>query len=207
MACGARRWPIPSRRSSTSLANPVAQRLFFALWPAPETARQIWQAAATLVPTGVGRRLPPEHIHLTLAFLGSLDEAGQQCLIQVADQVHGERFELSLDQTGHFPRPQVVWMGTSQIPPALLALHKMLVSQLTQQCGYTPEARPFVPHMTLWRKVKRVSLPALPAPISWPVSRFVLACSRTLPGGAEYSIVQSWPLAGAELTVNPGPAI
>lgn len=177
----------------------MAQRLFFALWPEPETAQQIWRAAAELVPKGVGRRLPAEHIHLTLAFLGALDEAGQHCVIQAANQVHGEAFDLSLDQTGHFPRPQVVWLGASQMPPALQALYTKLVSQLTQQCGYAPEARSFVPHITLWRKVKRVSLPPLPESITWPVSRFVLARSRTLPTGAEYSILQSWPLAGIQV--------
>lgn len=174
----------------------MTQRLFFALWPEPETARQIWQAAAELVPRGVGRRLPVEHLHLTLAFLGALDEDAQQCITRAADQVQAEGFNLCLDQAGHFPRPQVVWLGTSQTPPVLQALYMKLVSQLTKQCGYTPEVRPFVPHLTLWRKVKRVELPPLSTPITWPVSRFVLARSRTLPSGAEYAILQSWPLAG-----------
>lgn len=175
--------------------KPVSQRLFFALWPEPETAEAIWQATTHLVPKGVGRRLPPEHIHLTLAFLGSIDEAQQRCVMQAANSVQGECFLFNLDEAGHFPRPQVVWLGTTQMPNALQSLQTKLVTELIRQCGFEPETRPFVPHLTLWRKVKRVSLPAMSTPVVWPVSRFVLASSRTLPSGAEYSIVQAWPLS------------
>lgn len=177
------------------MAEPQAQRLFFALWPEPETAHRIWRATANLVPKGVGRRLPAEHIHLTLAFLGTRDDADQQCLMQAADRVHAEGFDLTLEQPGHFPRPQVVWLGLTSIPPALQELQTKLVNQLTQECGYEPEARPFLPHVTLWRKVKRAALPTLSDPITWPVSHFVLARSRTLPSGAEYAVLQTWPLA------------
>ena len=175
--------------------KPVSQRLFFALWPEPETAQAIWRAAGSLVPKGVGRRLPPEHIHLTLAFLGSIDAAHQACFRQAAERVQSTGFTLQLDEAGHFPRPQVVWLGTSQMPAALQNLQANLVSELMRQCGFEPEARPFVPHMTLWRKVRRVNLPEMLPPIIWPVSRFVLASSRTLPTGAQYSIVQEWPLS------------
>ena len=150
------------------------------------------------MPKGVGRRLPPQHIHLTLAFLGSISEQQEQCVCRTAEGVHGQGFTLRLDSTGHFPRPQVVWVGVSQLPLALQALQTQLVSELTRLCGYQPEARAFMPHLTLWRKVRRVELPETIPPITWPVSRFVLARSRTLPTGAEYSIVQEWPLAAAQ---------
>lgn len=174
----------------------ISQRLFFALWPEPETARAIWAAAGQLVPKGVGRRLSPEHIHLTLAFLGSIDEPQQQCIRQAAARVQSQAFSLRLDEAGHFPRPQVVWLGTSQMPLALQELQFQLVSQLIQHCGFEPESRPFLPHLTVWRKVKRLTLPDTLTPIDWPVSRFVLASSRTLPTGAEYAIVEAWPLSG-----------
>ncbi|MBI1422954.1 MAG: RNA 2',3'-cyclic phosphodiesterase [Gammaproteobacteria bacterium] len=178
--------------------KPVSQRLFFALWPAPEVAQTIWRSAASLVPKGVGRRLPPQHIHLTLAFLGTISEQQEQCVCRAAAGVRGEGFTLQFDTAGHFPRPQVVWLGVNQLPLALQTLQTQLVSELTRQCGYEPEPRPFVPHLTLWRKVRRVELPATMPPIAWPVSRFVLARSRTLPTGAEYSIVQEWPLAAVQ---------
>ena len=148
------------------------------------------------MPKGLGRRLSPDHIHLTLAFLGSIDEPQQQCMRRAAATVQGKTFTLQLDVAGHFPRPQVVWLGASQMPSALQLLQSQLVSQLIQSCGFEPESRPFVPHLTVWRKIKRVSLPKSVPPIDWPVSRFVLASSQTLASGAEYSIVQAWPLSG-----------
>lgn len=161
-------------------------------------AQAIWQATTNLVPRGVGRRLSPEHIHITLAFLGAIDDDRQACMTRAAAGIQGKRFTLELDEAGHFPRPQVVWLGTRHLPSALQKLQAQLVTELMRQCSFEPDSRPFVPHITLWRKVRRVTLPAAVGPVSWPVSRFVLARSRTLPSGAEYSIVQEWPLAVAQ---------
>lgn len=174
--------------------KPVAQRFFFALWPEPELAHTIWQATADLVPKGTGRRLVPEQLHITLAFLGQLEETHLACMTDAAGHVQGESFTLDLDEAGHFPRPQVVWVGASRVPVALQALQFQLVTQLNRQCGYQPEARAFLPHITLWRKVRRVTLPEQKPSLAWPVNRFVLARSRTLPSGAEYALVQEWPL-------------
>jgi len=77
----------------------------------------------------------------------------------------------------------------------LQVLQQELVNQLSQFCDYVPETRPFVPHITLWRKVKRVQLPEAVVPTVWSVPRFVLASSRTLASGAEYRIEQTWPLS------------
>lgn len=192
MRFGVRQWRMPCGVRYSILVE--KRRLFFALWPDSETARRIWRMAADLVPDGKGRRLPPQHLHLTLAFLGMIDEAAQQCHIQAASQVHAESFDIALDQLGHFIQPQVVWLGTGQVSPVLLDLQKKLVSRLTEDCHYRPESRPFMPHMTVWRKVKRMTLPSVSMPITWRVSRFVLASSRTLATGAEYTVLQSWPL-------------
>lgn len=156
-------------------------------------AKAIWQATADWIPAG-GRHLSPDQLHITLAFLGSIDAKQQQCMRQAASAVQGQRFTLQLDEAGHFPRPQVVWLGASRVPSALQGLQSKLVSQLIRECGFEPESRPFVPHITAWRKVKRARLPEQIPVLHWPVSRFVLATSRTLPTGAEYSIVQEWPL-------------
>lgn len=193
MPCAARLWRTPCTAYWAVLASP-ATRLFFALWPEPETARHIWQATAGLVPRGVGRRLPPEHIHITLAFLGTVGEARQACMEGAAGKITGQPFDLLLDQPGHFPRPQVVWLGVSELPEALQAMQQKLVCQLTKECDYEPEQRAFVPHITLWRKVKRIEIVTNMPPIVWNVRRFVLAASQTLPTGAQYSIVREWPL-------------
>lgn len=54
---------------------------------------------------------------------------------------------------------------------------------------------PFVPHVTLLRKVPRAEpLPAMGA-IVWPVSGWVLMESRLSEAGASYRRLAGWPLA------------
>jgi RNA 2',3'-cyclic 3'-phosphodiesterase len=173
-------------------------RLFFALWPEAEVAEAIYRASKALVPAHIGRRLPPTHLHLTLAFLGHITTEQLQCMLPVAEALHAEAFTVQLDAIGHFPRPQVVWLGVKTPPLALQHLQQQLVRDLAQHCGYQPESRAFVAHMTLWRKVKQMRLPQTITPIEWPVTRIVLASSHTLPDGAEYSIMQEWPLTPAQ---------
>ena len=169
-------------------------RLFFALWPEAALAETIYRATKALVPAHIGRRLPPTHLHLTLAFLGQIHTEQLHCMLPVAEALHAEAFTLQLDEVGHFPKPQVVWLGVTTPPLALQNLQQQLVRNLAQHCGYQPESRAFVAHMTLWRKVKRVDLPMQFAPLDWSVNKFVLAASRTLDTGAEYSILREWSL-------------
>ncbi len=48
-------------------------RLFFALWPDPPTRTALAMLVDGLPLVG-GRRVPAENLHLTLAFLGNVDE-------------------------------------------------------------------------------------------------------------------------------------
>jgi RNA 2',3'-cyclic 3'-phosphodiesterase len=169
-------------------------RLFFALWPEVAVAETIYRASQSLVPTHTGRRLPPTHLHLTLAFLGHITTEQLHCMLPVAAALHAKAFSLQLDEVGYFPKPQVVWLGVKTQPPALRHLQQQLVSDLAQHCGYQPEPRAFVAHMTLWRKVTHMEVPAHFATLDWPVNKFVLAASRTLETGAEYSILHEWLL-------------
>lgn len=169
-------------------------RLFFALWPEADVAETIYRATQALLPAHTGRRLPPTHLHLTLVFLGHITTEQLQCMLPVAEALHAEAFSLQLDEVGHFPKPQVVWLGVKTQPLALQHLQQQLVRDLAQHCNYQPESRAFVAHMTLWRKVKRLELPAHLTALDWPVNRFVLAASRTVETGAEYSILREWPL-------------
>lgn len=175
------------------------QRLFLALWPDPSLRVAIVAATRDYLPVHAGRRVAPANLHLTLAFLGSVDAGQQACIEAAAAAVADNRpasFALRLDCLGFWPRPQVLWLGASQTPPALSELVARLNAALPA-CGYQPESRPYVAHMTLMRKLRR-GPPAscLSAPVDWPVHDFVLVVSRTLPEGASYTVLARWPLAG-----------
>ena len=49
-------------------------------------------------------------------------------------------------------------------------------------------------YATLARKARRARLPDSIEPIQWPISSFALVESKTLPTGAEYSVLRTWPL-------------
>jgi 2'-5' RNA ligase len=171
------------------------QRLFFALWPAVEQ-QQLWaqQAREWLAP-GTGRLIAAEKLHLTLLFAGEVSLEQRHCLEQMADAVRGEPFTLHFDRSGWWRRPQVAWWGCSESPVALSSLAQALQTG-ARQCGIAVDERPYTPHLTLARKVRKAPAPIPPDVADWPVDRFVLARSLSTPRGVVYGLQRSWRLVG-----------
>jgi 2'-5' RNA ligase len=170
-----------------------ARRLFFALWPDPMIRSALAQAREQPGETG-GRLTHAEDLHITCVFLGVVDKERQACVESVADALHAQRFELQIDHFGYWPRPRILWCGSSETPRAL----KELVHDLQQglaECGFEPEFRPYTAHVTLGRKVRRMRLPKLEPPISWPVRDLCLVASRLGGKPPRYEVVRRWELA------------
>jgi 2'-5' RNA ligase len=172
----------------------LPKRLFFALWPAAALQEAMHGLAQRFVGRGDGRVIAAPKLHLTLAFLGSVDAERQACYERAADGVRGERFELRLDQAGSWRRSGIVWLGTARTPEPLQALVRELNSALTL-CGYEPERRPFKVHVTLVRAARRPDMRQHFASLDWSVEQFCLVESHMLPSGASYELLRSWPLA------------
>lgn len=168
------------------------QRLFFAFWPPAELSRELHRFADIALRGGAGRRVVPENIHLTLAFLGPVDASIRQCAEQAVAAVRGEPFTLVLDQSGCWPKPGVLWVGPARAPAPLLNFVRSLNSALTG-CGFEAEQRPYAAHLTLARKVRCQSLHPAQG-YSWEIDRFHLVLSRTHKDGAQYEILRSWTL-------------
>lgn len=98
-----------------------------------------------------------ENIHLSLKFLGDVDESREAELRAALEQAAGSRSEprpLALQITGFgvFPdyhRPHVVWAGVTPEPGLELLQHG--VEQAFAPLGFPTEARTFRPHVTLGR--------------------------------------------------------
>lgn len=176
-----------------SSGNEERRRLFFALWPGDEVREQLHRLTDNVSNQVRGRQMQAENLHLTLAFLGSVDEASYECLRQMASTIHLPSFQLSMDQLGYFRRPQVVWVGSSEIPePLQLLVNAIKRGQL--ECGLEPEKRPFQVHLTLMRKVARgIEFNDL-SPLIWQVNDFCLVESHILPEGVEYEVLHRWSL-------------
>lgn len=144
-------------------------RLFFAIWPPPQTAAALEQWARGCE----GRVVPAANIHLTLAFLGEADPAPAQ---SAARRVRGRAHELPLEQARYWKHNRIVWAGPQETPPDLAEL----VSQLHFHLGtekFVLEKRPFAAHVTLLRDASPPKAPARLPQVGWPVREFALVSS------------------------------
>jgi 2'-5' RNA ligase len=101
------------------------------------------------------RLVNPAGIHLTLAFLGELNDAqlteAMQATEIAAQQVSPFTYRLSRPGIfGSVSHPRVLWMGIDEPSGSLARLHRMLNQELEQR-GFEIDTRPFSPHLTLAR--------------------------------------------------------
>lgn len=91
-------------------------------------------------------------LHVTLRFIGDVDRHCAEALVLALRHERFARVDSRLDGFGHFERRGRVdqlWAGLAPRDP-LAALHARL-DRLCVSCGFEPEGRKFVPHITLAR--------------------------------------------------------
>ena len=170
-------------------------RIFFALWPDDDVRQQIIEAFMHSPQyKKKGRVIRPENIHATLHFIGNVTEESKSCMHQAAQSIKSSPFSLTLDRYGHFYKARVLWMGCYQLPDEAKNLYRELGDAL-KQCEYQPESRPFVPHVTLMRKLVKPGEFADFEPIEWTCNDFVLVQSKTIPEGVQYEVIERYPLS------------
>ena len=158
-------------------------RLFFALWPPPQTAAALEQWARGCE----GRVVPAANIHLTLAFLGEADPAAAR---SAAARVRASAHHLPIEQARYWKHNRILWVGPNETPPLLNELVERLGHELKGD-HFILEDRPFAAHVTLLRKASPPKAPAALPPLEWPVREFALVSSR---GGA-YRDVERFALS------------
>jgi len=166
-------------------------RFFFAVWTDGACARALEALAPSLAEVAGGKAVPAEKIHMTLAFLGEIDDDARRRASEAARPVALPPFDLALDRVGGFRRARVAWAGASQAPAPLLELQSRLEAGL-RASGFDLEERAFAPHVTLARKTTLSLPPAAIAPIAWRIDAFTLVRSDT--GSGRYAIEERWEL-------------
>jgi RNA 2',3'-cyclic 3'-phosphodiesterase len=136
----------------------MAKRLFIAL-ELPESCRNTLAGLGT--PIGGVRWLEADQLHLTLAFLGDVEEEAEMRLREKLNDVRVAPFVLKAKDVGIFgkPRPTVIWAGVGTGHPHLFALHKHVHDALLA-AHFNPTLRAFHPHITLAR-LKDVAAPTV----------------------------------------------
>jgi 2'-5' RNA ligase len=177
-------------------------RLFTAL----EIPADIALSLATLRGGLPGARwIDPENYHITLRFIGDIDDALAREVAYLLDQVKRRGFELRIGGLFSFGgrKPRAVIASIPPVAPLieLQAEHERLL----QRVGLLPEGRKFTPHVTLARLRDSTSRqvaeylaergPFRSAPFR--VVRFVLYSSRASTGGGPYIVEAAYPLSSA----------
>jgi len=126
------------------------KRLFVAL-DFPEVVKQL---LVRLNPHQPGVRwLEPEQIHLTISFLGQVQEREEESFREKLATIRFTKFFLPIARVGTFPakgKPRVVWAGVGRGHPQLFHLHKK-VQEAAIAAGLEPDLRAWHPHITLAR--------------------------------------------------------
>ena len=109
----------------------------------------------------------PEHMHLTLAFLGELDDGLARSVVEAIGQpVRGGSFCDRLRRSRLFPAagaPRVLWLGVTAGASEVIVVQREIAARVTR-LGIALERRPFQPHLTLarWRTSRQSNRGALP---------------------------------------------
>src|ERR1700685_3030479 len=168
-------------------------RLFTAL----EIPRHVGDSLAIMRGGLPGARwIDPDNYHLTLRFIGDIDDALASDIAGLLGRVQRRPFELRLDGLTSFGgrKPRAVVATATPVAPLieLQAEHERLL----QRIGLEPEGRKYIPHVTLARLrdassldvAEYLSARGLFRPPPFPVSRFVLFSSRNSVGGGPYVV-------------------
>lgn len=176
-------------------------RLFVAL-DLPEGTKR------SLEPLGRGlgdvRWLSADQQHLTLRFLGQLDNGRSRDVAEALALVPGVPFELRLKGISHFPlrgEPRVLWVGVER--SIELQRLKRRIDRALDEAGLAPDPRKFAPHVT----IARIRAPLSPVRLGtylmrhglyrsepFPVSSFHLYSSWLQADGADHQIEASYEL-------------
>lgn len=175
-------------------------RLFTAL-ALPEEVREELSEICSGVPGA--RWIPPENMHLTLRFIGEVDNAQARDIDDMLLGLNGKGFELTLSGVDVFtdgPRITSLWAGVEANEP--LNRLQAKVEQAVIRAGLPPERRKFKPHVTLARgriengpKLQQfMSRNALLKIGPFRVEDFVLFSSFLSQSGPLYTEEVSYPL-------------
>ncbi|ARM76413.1 RNA 2',3'-cyclic phosphodiesterase [Acidianus manzaensis] len=128
-------------------------RLFIAI-EIPQL-QQISDILTKLKMTGADIKLvEPENIHITLAFLGEVENEKIDLIKDAMQILKFKKFKIILRGMGAFPnlsRPRVVWVGIAEGFTELRNIRNILIRELGNRKIRPADDKDFVPHITLGR--------------------------------------------------------
>ena len=150
------------------------------------------------------RWIDAENFHVTLRFIGDIDDRTADEVADALSRVRRREFDLQFSALDSFgtakPHSVVARIAASRALSELQAEHERIL----QRIGLPPEGRKYTPHVTLarLRNTPHRDVAAYLAvrggglfAAAFHVTRFVLFSSKASTGGGPYVIEESYPLA------------
>lgn len=172
-------------------------RFFTGFEVPPDVAQQL---AALCGGLPGARWVAPADYHLTLSFIGDVDDDLSENIVQELADVHSDPFDVTLDSFSNFggTRPRALIFAAS-MERGLMHIHKAQERAL-RRAGAVLEKRKFIPHVTLAR-LHAVSPEALarfiaenpPPVIKFRIERLALFSARPKIGGGPYVVEAAYP--------------
>lgn len=158
---------------------------------------------------GLIRWTKKENIHITLLFLGSLEEKEISALSETVKEITDKesQFSLELSNIDYGPPakipPRMIWLQLKNNPALSMIAEEIKKTLFEKKILKNLEERPFTPHITLgrikawqWKRIEPEERPVIKKTLGqdFPVRSIELMESKLKKTGAEYQILESFPL-------------
>jgi len=161
--------------------------------PRPDTdlRERIEAVAAPAVKRARARPVPVDNLHVTLVFVGNWPVHAREQIELVVDALDIPDAEFAFERIAYWRGPRIVSLVTEEYPDSL-ATYQREMSAGMAALGWTPETRPWDPHVTLGRKAQRSVRKTLEEPLVWPCRRVALVRSESGDNGSVYRPLRIW---------------
>lgn len=163
----------------------TTKTVFFALWPDNRQRDRMRDFISPVVRQVEGRVTDRREWHITLSYLGEIEEKLIPGLLESAGKIEFEALRIRLDRMEYWPRPKIAAMVPPRVPPVLEKLVEQL-NGLTLAAGVLPAQRVYRPHVTVVRNAKPFATERLAQSAVTEWSSFELLESTTERGSTTY---------------------
>jgi len=171
-------------------------RYFFALDISKIDKNRIHVLQQSIVPSLI-KPTSPDNLHLTLVFLGQLSPEQLKPLLKGAQQI-ASKFQaqqaklLRLNHLALFEQPKVLYAGLEKTPNWLAKL-VLSLEYLSDNCKLSIDKRPYIPHVTLGRKI--IALPnCTDIALNIEIASFSFYVSESTSQGVRYTALEKFSL-------------
>ncbi|WP_321401623.1 RNA 2',3'-cyclic phosphodiesterase [Maridesulfovibrio sp.] len=177
----------------------------FVAHPVPEEWKEIIRKSSASLRNGLQSKIAwvkPENMHLTLKFLGSVEEDKLAEVQGVLKKIPVVNFKITNAGAGFFPvqeKPHIIWLGIAEGTDTFCSTATKIDLEMAK-LGFTKNRQSCHAHLTLGRvkkiadddwnalaeKISSIELPAT------EINGFTLYKSELTPDGPVYSVIQEY---------------